>query len=118
MFLSFSLIFILEPYYNYGSPYLKDCSSVTSAVPLISFYFSILRIGALTVKYRTLLKSFFKIQEQLLDPALESKVKLMSAITALLLNAPEVGNKQLTKVTCVLLRSYKRDFTIEKQLPR
>ena len=53
----------------------------------------------------------------MLDPALESKVKLMSAITALLLNAPEVGNKQLTKVTCVLCRNYNRDFTIEKQLP-
>lgn len=34
-------------------------------------------------------------QEQLLDPALESKVKLISAITSLLLNAPEVGNTQL-----------------------
>ena len=34
----------------------------------------------------------------LMDPGLESKVRLVSAITTLLQNAPELGNSQL-KVT-------------------
>eukprot|EP00088_Acartia_fossae_P020179 TRINITY_DN21830_c0_g1_i4.p1 TRINITY_DN21830_c0_g1~~TRINITY_DN21830_c0_g1_i4.p1 ORF type:complete len:868 (-),score=244.57 TRINITY_DN21830_c0_g1_i4:118-2613(-) len=34
-------------------------------------------------------------QEQLMDPSIESKVRLVSAITTLLQNAPEVGNSQL-----------------------
>ena len=35
----------------------------------------------------------------LTDPGLESKVRLVSAITTLLQNAPELGNSQL-KVEC------------------
>ena len=36
----------LRRYSNYKSPIFLDCSEVRSAVPPISFYYKILRIGA------------------------------------------------------------------------
>jgi hypothetical protein len=44
-------------------------------------------------------------QEKLMDPGMDSKVRIMVAITTLLTNAPELGNSQLKEMMLVMARS-------------